>query len=142
MMRRHPIPARPLWLRLLAGALVLWLAPVLLDPTALHSCPMHDAVPLSAHGAGGMAGMPGMVATSLAVERGAPAPHAHGSHVHGCTCLGTCALAGAVLAPSVVAVAPVSPAALSSDAPVESAPHARGATSHFLPFAHAPPLLS
>ncbi len=119
---------------------MLWLAPVLLDAPALHACPMHDALPPSAHPAAiaAMAGMAGMPAGDGVA--GGATRHAHDAHVHGCTCLGACALAGAVLPPTSVAVA-LALAATPAHAPTGSPSFlARGAASHFLPFAHAPPL--
>ena len=139
-----PRPSLPLRLRVLAGALALWLAPELLDAPALHACPMHDAVPAPPTQASpAMAGMPGMAGGALAVAEGGTAgQHAHDAHVHGCTCLGACALGGVVLAPSGAGVAPSAPITLS--AAVRGAPLllARVAGAHFLPFAQAPPLPS
>ena len=145
---------RPVWLRLAAGALALWLGLVLVDPPALHACPMHDARPAGARAGAGMPRMPGMspvapragaslpdVAASDAA--GAPrAPRAHPAHVLGCTCLGACALGLVALlasAPEVVTAGgmPTAPVL----APVAGAP-VRGMAAHFLPFAQAPPLLA
>ncbi|HEX9108370.1 MAG TPA: hypothetical protein VF832_14100, partial [Longimicrobiales bacterium] len=67
--------------------------------------------------------------------------HAHDAHVHGCTCLGACVLSAAALPPR-GASAPAVPVASALTAPVVLAVLVRGAGGHFLPFAHAPPLLS
>lgn len=135
----RPRPTHPLSLRLLAGALALWLAPVLLDAPGLDACPMHDGARASS--AQGMAGMAGMVGGAVAPP-GTAGRHAHDAHVHGCTCLGACALAGAIPAPVGVGVAPRSPIMVSTAVPMARVVLARGAGAHFLPFAHAPPLPS
>ena len=130
------------WLhRAFAAVLVAWFTALVVEPVALHPCPMHDGVLLMASGAaghdmGGMA-MPHAPAMSHAAghEHG-PAQHPAG---HQCTCLGTCTATSATGLPS-------APLTLASALVVP--PHDTGlpdylyvpvATQHVLPFAHGPP---
>lgn len=92
---------RPWWHRALSACLTVWFALVMVEPSPLHSCPMHS---------GGHAAIDAATATSAAGHgaHGVAAEHSAGRAVpetpaqprgHVCTCLGDCSGSVAARAP-------------------------------------------
>ena len=127
------------WLRRpLAALIAVWFVLVMVEPAALHSCPVHGGH-AAAEGAGGSSG--GHGAGSLHANHGSSAP-APGHHA-ACTCPGDCTAAGVGVAvpsamPGVVA-APV----LQAPARVRiTVVRATAPADFVLPFANGPPRIS
>ena len=131
-MRRHPVS------RLLSALLGLWFTLLMVEPVALHACPMHD---------GGHA-TPG-VSTSAALTMGEAEHHHHPAPISeppppteesaGCLCLGMCAGATGTVLPVAVAFRVAELAADRTVVPAlpAHAPVSRGGL--VLPFANGPP---
>jgi hypothetical protein len=134
---------RQSWLeRSLSALFAVWLAFIVAEPAALHSCPMHGG-----HGAAAISRPGALGSGSASRERGRPTAH----HEHGapadddsaqryCSCLGQCSSAGPGAA---VPAAPV----LLTDVVIGEVRIAISAgtlrhpvaAEHFLPFANGPP---
>jgi hypothetical protein len=87
--------------RVFAAWLSLWFALVSVDPASLHSCPMHGAVPASAHGDAGQASHHEHGHDQFGQD--APASPSSG---HACLCLGDCQTGAAAALPDVLPVVP------------------------------------
>ena len=136
------MPLRRSWLhRSISALCAVWLAFIVAEPAALHSCPMHGG-----HGAAAAAAaLTGLDATAgnhhSAVaehEHGAPANHEQNNRY--CSCVGQCNATGAVAAVPVPAVrlTDVVVRELRVTLPSRDA-QPNGATEHLLPFANGPP---
>ncbi|MFL5575508.1 MAG: hypothetical protein ACJ79S_06020 [Gemmatimonadaceae bacterium] len=138
---------RPLWSRAVAALVAIWFAIMMAEPAALHSCPMHGGLAVTAAAAGGHH-HGGSVPAALAApsehaaqpQHGAPAPVDHGAGGHQCTCLGQCAMGVGAAAPAaVVALAPVVETHATRDAGLPDFEYVPVAAAHVLPFANGPP---
>jgi hypothetical protein len=118
--------------RLAAAVFSIWFVLVMVEPAALHSCPVH--------------GDHGSESVAPAVESGAHAGHdapARSEHDHaGCTCPGTCAGAGSASAvPAAVIVIAPPPAARTTIGTHAALLRAPARPPFVLPFANGPPAL-
>ncbi|HET6679734.1 MAG TPA: hypothetical protein VFG84_00915 [Gemmatimonadaceae bacterium] len=90
---------RTAWSRALGIVLALWFTVVMVEPAALHNCPVHGGA-VAGHAATAAGGHAGAHAASM--------PDHGGQHQHAvCTCVGTCCaarVAGAALPGATVAV--------------------------------------
>jgi hypothetical protein len=127
---------RPCWERALTAVLALWFAVVTVEPGALHSCPMHGTLVISAG------------ATAAAVHGHAHVGHGAASkdaptrgHAHQCSCLGDCGAAGSRLALLATAAALELSAAelITRQAAAGEPRRIATAAAYFLPFANGPP---
>jgi hypothetical protein len=135
---------RPLWNRAVAAVMAVWLAIVMAEPAALHSCPMHGGLAVGASAAGqehAVSAVPHPGSTDAAMHRGAPAPGHGGGHQ--CTCLGRCAAAVGVAAPAPrVVLTSVVETAATRDSGLPDFEYVPVAAAHVLPFANGPPTVA
>ncbi len=131
-MRRHPAT------RFLAALLGVWFTITMVEPVALHACPMHDG-----HGVHGPLAEPAPEAAHHAHhdqgDAGVNAPQPSPKTPAGCLCVGDCAGATPAVTgvvPAVVAVEVTAPAATLPPLPAH-APVTRGGL--VLPFGNGPP---
>jgi hypothetical protein len=143
------------WLRRpFAALLAVWFALVMVEPAALHSCPVH-----AGHAAAGHGPAAGEPAPSVGMAGGAHSAHMSGAsvtesgraddagapgspHHADCTCPGACtASSGAIALPAAVLVRPLTITIVGvSPIPTTVAP-ASARAPFILPFANGPPLL-
>ena len=146
------------WLRRpFAALLAVWFALVMVEPAALHSCPVHAGHAAAGHGpaAGepassvGMAGgvhsahMSGASVTESGRADDAAVPGHPGSPHHAdCTCPGACtASSGAIALPAAVLVRPLTITIVGVSPILTAAAPASARAPFILPFANGPPLL-
>jgi hypothetical protein len=129
---------RPWWYRAFAALSALWLAVVLAEPAALHSCPMHDA---AFHAAGhGATDHHAPAHRTSAEHRSRPDAPAHPGGALHCTCHGDCSATGQGSAlPAAVTVAPAASVRVVRATTTVASAAAPRAAEHLLPFANGPP---
>ena len=127
---------RSFWHRALSAFLAAWLAIVMAEPAALHTCPTH--------GGSHAAAMPG-AASAMAMGEAMSAHHRAGTperpaRGHQCTCLGQCNAPVGVAAPAaLVALLPAVETSATRDFGLPDYEYVPVAAAHVLPFANGPP---
>jgi hypothetical protein len=121
---------RSWWTRAVAAMLAAWFAIAVIEPAALHVCPVHDGA-LGAHAVHHAAGH-----VDHASGHGAPAP----SSSRQCTCLGDCVGAAGAALPAVMPRLHV-PAVVAAASGIHRTDAGFGpsAPGLLLPFANGPP---
>ena len=134
-MRRGPFT------RLLAALLGAWFTITMVEPVALHACPMHDGH--GVHAAAGAAGMVGQADDASHAHHHGPSDateEAPANEAPGCLCVGDCS--GAVPVPATpdarLVMVAVVPASVPLPALPAHAPVTRGGL--VIPCANGPPV--
>ena len=129
---------RSFWHRALSAFLAAWLAIVMAEPAALHTCPTHGGSHAAAmHGAGAASAM--AMGDAMSAHHGAGTP-GRPAHRHQCTCLGQCNAPVGVAAPAaLVALLPAVETSATRDSGLPDHEYVPVAAAHVLPFANGPP---
>ena len=132
---------RSLWSRSFAAVLSAWFAVVTVDPTLVHSCPMHQGE-LDRNAPGGQ---PSALIPTAGETHGHDARHADAAAEHQeqeqscCTCIGQCGAPPSAWSPALGAMSMAIAVAM-VDRGVPDYAYVPVAAAHVLPFANGPPI--